>query len=129
MPDIFVPLDTTLYTRFHRMLVAKGVVVSNTLRYADKMRKQLSQYKTLDKFKSGYQVPQTLIDTILADGAQQGVLPKDDDEKTRTLEYLTLQVKALVARDIFSQSAYFEVINTANPIYNAALEAITRETE
>ena len=129
MPDIFVPLDTTRYTRFHRMLVAKGVVVSNTLKYADKMRKQLSRYKTLDMFKNDFQVPQTLIDSILSDGAQQGVVPDDDDEKSRTLEYLTLQIKALVARDIFDQSAYFEIINVSNPIYNAALETIMQQTK
>ena len=41
MPDEFVPLDTLKYTKFHRMLTAKGIVISSSLKYIDNNRKKL----------------------------------------------------------------------------------------
>ena len=66
MPDYFVPLDTTRFTKFHRELAAKSVIVSSNLRYVDEHRKQLKrQYASFEAFKQSYEVPQSLIDTIL----------------------------------------------------------------
>ena len=41
MPDYFVPVDTTLYTDYHRNLVAKGVVIKTTMNFIEKNRKAL----------------------------------------------------------------------------------------
>ena len=47
MPDVFVPLDTLKYTRLHRQLAAKSIVINNYLKYVDANRKQLrKQWKT-----------------------------------------------------------------------------------
>ena len=43
MPDEFVPLDTLQYTRFHRSLAAKSIVVNASLKYIDKERKSLKK--------------------------------------------------------------------------------------
>lgn len=125
MPDVFVPLDTLQYTRFHRALVAKGIVVAQTLKYFDKNRKSLMRYKTMDEFKAGYTVPQSLLDDIFEEAKKQKVEPKDDDEMKQTLPYLKGQLSALVARDIFDESAYFEIMNQFNKIYLEGLMTIT----
>lgn len=41
MPDHFVPLDTMKYTKLHRQLVAKSIVINQNLKYIDANRKQL----------------------------------------------------------------------------------------
>ena len=41
MPDVFVPLDTTQYTAFHRQLVARSLVINATLRYVENHREEL----------------------------------------------------------------------------------------
>lgn len=127
MPDVFVPLDTLQYTRYHRMLVAKSIVVNQTLKYFDANRKALTKYKSMDDFKQSYQVPQTLLDDIIAEGKKQKVEPKDEDEKNRTIPYLSAQLKALIARDIFDESAYFEVMNPYNHTYIEGLKAIKKK--
>ena len=49
MPDVFVPLDTLKYTRLHRQLAAKSIVINNYLKYVDANRKQLrKQWKTFE---------------------------------------------------------------------------------
>lgn len=66
MPDVFVPLDTLKYTRLHRQLAAKSIVINNYLKYVDANRKQLrKQWKTFEDFAARYEVPQALLDTIL----------------------------------------------------------------
>ena len=122
MPDVFVPLDTTKYTPFHRKLAAKGLVINANLRYVDQQRKQLlRQYKTFDDFRQRYEVPQDVIDGLFAEGEKQDIRPKDDDERQRTLPYLRLQLKALTARDLWGVDEYFAVINEMNDILAKAL--------
>ena len=125
MPDFFVPLDTTQYTPFHRQLSAKSYIINASLRYIDTHRKELrKKYASFDKFKDSYEVPQNVIDTLLADAAKDNVKPKDDDELKRTLPQLRLQLKALVARDLWDMSQYFCIINENNHIVQKALQLI-----
>ena len=125
MPDYFVPLDTTQYTPFHRNLVAKNVIISQDLKYMDNHRKELkAHYPTFDSFFKSYEVPQSLLDSIFAEGKKLKVTPKDDAELTRTLPSLKLQLKALIARDLWDMSEYFQVINTRNNIVQQAVKLI-----
>jgi carboxyl-terminal processing protease len=127
MPDYFVPLDTTRYTPFHRQLAAKGIIIQQNLRYVDNHRKQLKKdYPEFDKFKRHFNVPQTLIDDIMAEAQKQEVKPKDDAELQRTLPYLRLQLKALVARDLWDMSEYFAIMNEESDIVKKALEVMKR---
>ncbi len=128
MPDYYVPLDTTVYTRFHRELAAKSVIIQQNLRYVDNHRKALKkQWTAFDDFKQHYEVPQSLVDDILAEGRKLKVVPKDDAELKKTLPYLRLQLKALIARDLWDMSEYFSVFNERSEIVRKALEVIQNE--
>jgi carboxyl-terminal processing protease len=125
MPDEFVPLDTLQYTRFHRQLAAKNVIVNSNLHYIDNNRKQLKKdYPDFATFQQSFSVPQSLIDTIIAEGEKVNVKPKDDEELQRTLPYLRMQLKALVARDLWDMTEYFQVINQTSEIVQKGLEVI-----
>ena len=125
MPDYYVPLDTTVYTRFHRELAAKSIVIQSNLRFVDKNRKSLKKrWETFVDFKQNFEVPQSLVDEILAEGKKQKIEPKDDAELEKTLPYLRLQLKALIARDLWDMSEYFSVFNERSEIVKKALEVI-----
>lgn len=128
MPDHFVPLDTTRYTKFHRMLAAKNVILNANLRYIDTHRKELKKsYKSFDSYNASFEIPQSVIDSILQEGERLEIKPKDDEELTRTLPHLRLQLKALVARDLWDMSEYFAVSNESNDIVRKALEILEDE--
>ena len=128
MPDYFVPLDTTQYTKFHRQLAAKSVIINANLRYVDNHRKQLrKQYPTFESFKNGFVVPQKLVDDIVAEAEKEKVKPKDNEELQLTIPRLKLQLKALIARDLWDMSEYFAIINEGSDIVNKALEIIEKE--
>jgi carboxyl-terminal processing protease len=125
MPDHFVPLDTTRYTKLHRELAAKSVIIQQNLRYVDKHRNQLKkQYKDFDAFKEQFEVPQQLIDDVLAEGEKQNIKPKDDAEVEQTLVMLRPQLKALIARDLWDMSEYYAIINEDSEIVKKALELL-----
>lgn len=127
MPDYFVPLDTTKYTRFYSQLAARSYIIRNSLKYIDNNRKQLKRtYSTFDKFINTYEVPQELVDSILSQAAKDKIKPKDDAEKEKTLPLLRLQLKGLVARDIWDMSEYYHIMNQQNDIVNKALEVIEK---
>ena len=118
MPDFFVPLDTTQYTPFHRQLAAKSFIINASLRYIDSHRKELrKRYTSFDKFSAEFTIPAAVTDALIADAAKDGVKPKDDAE-------LKLQLKALVARDLWDMSQYFAVINESNHIVMKAVELL-----
>jgi carboxyl-terminal processing protease len=125
MPDYYVPLDTTVYTRYHRELAAKSIVIQSNLRYVDNHRKELhKRWQNFDDFKQNFEVPQSLVDEVLAEGTKQKIEPKDDAELEKTLPYLRLQLKALIARDLWDMSEYFSVFNERSEIVKKALEVM-----
>ncbi len=126
MPDYFVPLDTMKFTKLHRQLLAKNIMMDIYLKYADNNRKQLrSKYKNFEKFIADYQVPQSLTDEMIAEAKRQKIEAKDKDELSRTISYLSKQIKSLVARDIWDMNEYFRVWNEENDIVKKALEVVS----
>ena len=128
MPDEYIPLDTTLYTNYHRELSAKSIVLQQNLRYVDSHRKKLKkEWTSFADYKQRYEVPQTLIDAIFKEGEKQKIKPKDDAELKKTIPYLRLQLKALIARDIWDMSEYFSVYNEENEMVKRALKVIEKQ--
>jgi carboxyl-terminal processing protease len=127
MPDYYVPLDTTKYTRFHRELSAHSFIINASLHYVDKYRKQLKkQYPRFELFKQQFEIPQKFIDEIITEAAKKDIKPRDEKELQQTLLYLRLQLKALVARDMWETSQYFSIINEKNDIVLRALELMNQ---
>jgi carboxyl-terminal processing protease len=66
-------------------------------------------------------VPQSLIDAIVQEGEKKNVKPKDNDELGRTIPYLRVQLKALIARDLWDMNEYFRIFNESSDIVKRAL--------
>ena len=125
MPDYFIPLDTTIYTPFHREISAKSIIISQSIKYVDKHRKALkSRYKDLESFISNYDVPQSYIDEIISAAEKADIKPKDSAELEKTLPQLKIQLKALVARDIWDMNAYFQIVNESSEAIKKALQLL-----
>jgi len=126
MPDYFVPLDTTKYTKYHRLLAAKNIIMNAYLKYVDANRTTLKGlYKSFDTFNKNYVVPQSLLDTIIAEGKKEKVEPKDKAELTATMPYIKVQLKALVARDLWDMNEYYRVWNEQSDIVNKTIKLCT----
>ena len=124
MPDIFVPIDTTLFTNYHRDLASKGAVTQTIAKYIENNRASLKkQYKTFDKFNSGFKVDEGLMNLLRSIGEKVGV-PYNEEEYVRALPYIQTQLKALIARDLWDMNEYYQVMNSTNESVNRALQVI-----
>ncbi len=129
MPDVFIPLDTTIYTDFHRDLLAKGVLNQYPVDYLDDHRKELiSKYKNMEQFDAGFVVT----DEMFADLLQKAEAEKvkyNEEQYLKSKELIGAQVKALIARDMFDMTAYFKIMNPKNASFVKAMEIIRSDEE
>lgn len=132
MPDIFIPLDTTKYTSFHRNLMAKGLINKFVLNYMDKNRKSLQRDYPKDKKGSfdTYEKQFNLTEKDYAELIEMGAkdsIKCDDEMKAKSAERIKTQLKALIARDIWSMSEYFQIINKYDDSFLKAVELLNDE--
>ena len=126
MPDFFVPLDTLKYTKYQRELSAKGIIINANLKYAANNRKALlKKYRDFEDFEQNYQVPQSLIDDVFAEGDKQKVKrPEDASQMKKTEEGVAMILKALIARDLWTMTEYFRIVNAHSDAVKCALEQL-----
>ena len=128
MPDIFVPLDTTVYTKHYRALGRKNIIINSYMGWFDNHRSELTaQYKDFDSFSKTFEVPQELVDSIISRGIKADVRPADDEEQRNTETRLRVQLKALVARDLWDTNEYYAVMNEEDAAVRRALELLASE--
>ena len=127
MPDHFVPLDTLAYTNLHRQLSARSFIINTNLKYVDKHRKELKKrYTSFEDFKQNFVFPKDEIDAMIAEAEKSNLKPKDKEELEKTLPRLSLQLKALVARDLWDMSEYFAIMNEDSEIVRKGIEEILK---
>jgi carboxyl-terminal processing protease len=133
MPDIFVPIDTADYSDYYRDLIRKGIINQYVLQYMDKNRKSLeNKYlgKKKDKdfsyFKENFEIDEDFLTGLLAH-AEKEKLKFNEEEYNRSLNHLKINLKALVARDIFTVSEFYEIINETDKVFLEAVKVIQDE--
>ncbi len=128
MPDVFIPVDTTIFSEYYRDLLRKGILNEFALTYVDKNRKRLmARYPTVTPFKDGFHTDEAFMDEFFAFAGSKEV-PVDEEGLARSEKLLTTQLKALVARDLWDSNAYFVIINGINNTFNQALECFRDNT-
>ena len=126
MPDVFVGLDTARYTAYHRQLLRRGILNRSIYTYLDNHRREIiSKYRKVSKFIDQYEIDDQLWATLDTLATETGIKPKDDAEKEASRPLIAVQLKALLARDLYnSTSTYYMIFNPTNPIYRKAMEII-----
>ena len=126
MPDYFVPVDTMRYTKYHRALAAKGCIIQASLRYIDENRKRLeTEYPTIDDFEKRFEVDETFVEMLRLQGVEDSVkIEGGEEEFQRSLPQLKLQLKQLVARDLWDMSQFMKLYNKNDDTFNRAYELI-----
>ncbi len=124
MPDVFVPLDTTQNSRYFSDIIRVGVQSEWALTYVNAQREQLlAAYPTVNDFVTKYQIPaaeeQKVIDMAVA---KEVVFNEKGYQTSR--HAILVRSKALVARDLYENEAFYAVINDLNPALKKAVEIL-----
>ncbi|MDA3891931.1 MAG: S41 family peptidase [Salinivirgaceae bacterium] len=124
MPDKFIPADTNGTSEYLAVVRRKGLEYQFSFEFTDKNRGQLSSFKSLDEL-TNYVDNQRLLEKFIIFAEKNGVKPNKSDlkESGKTIE---VQIKALIARNIFDNDGFYPVIKE---IDKTLLEALRLNNE
>ena len=129
MPDVFVPLDTTRFTDFHRKIVAQGVMNKIVVQYNDRNRNSLKRkYRDFEQYKNTFSVDMELLDQMKEMAEQEGIV-YDEEQYNRSKDLISLQLKALIARDIWSMNEYYRIMDAENEALQRAVHILRNPDE
>ena len=124
MPDYFVPLDTTEYSDYMRDLIAKGALVQFVNSYVENHRKEIKkQYKDIEKYIDGFEVDSVMLKDLV-EIAQKDSIKYNDKQFNASKELIRTNIKAVIARDIYEDKAFYMVMNRKNDIVKSAFDII-----
>jgi len=128
MPDVFVPLDTSMVSNYYRDLQRKGILNEFTLSYVDENRSSLNaNYKNVAQFKKNFLTDVAFMGKFFAFAEKKEVKKDEIGYKTSTV-HLQTQLKALIARNLWNNDAYFQIFNDISNTFQKAVECIKDNT-
>jgi len=129
MPDVFVPLDTTTNTPYYRALVGRGIVNRAYLTYLQENREKLKKlYPDFISFKNKFDIPQNVLESMLA-RANELKIEFKKEEYERSLPLLKIQLKALIAGDLWTTNEFYQIIDQLNDSLQKAVEILQKKGE
>jgi carboxyl-terminal processing protease len=124
MPDIFVPWDSTRYNDVFASLVRKGVFNGFVNDYLNDKRKALKRkYFTFEDYKLGFELSESEFKVFMAK-AEKEEIDIESEQFTSKIDFIKLQIKALLARNLYETGSYFEVLSPWDREIARALKAI-----
>ncbi len=121
-PDYFIAFDTTKLQSIYGKLYYKDVLEKFAYKYCVANKQLLNTYKTSNDIKTKFSLTENdwkLLQTLAAkDSIDISNINVDDKQKVLG------KTKALAARQIISNAAYYEINNTDDNIVKKALEII-----
>ncbi|WP_167618458.1 S41 family peptidase [Maribellus sediminis] len=129
MPDIFVPLDTSSHYAYLNKLRRKNVTYNYVLDYVDSNRESLQkEYPDFEAFNSKFKVSDEAIEEIVARGEKEDV-EKDEKSLEWGISKLKEELKAYIARDMYSRNDMFKILNRDDDAINKALDVLKNQNE
>ena len=129
MPDLFIPVDTAYNSKLYTNLVRKGALNRFTTDYGLKHRDDIkNQYGDFDNFNKNFTVGQDLVDGLKA-AAKEAKVEWNDEQFARSEKFLRLQMKALIARNVWETQQYYQVMASEDAGVKKALEILGNDKE
>ena len=125
MPDIFVPMDTSMYYRYFNNLVRKNILFPYVVGFIDKNRNDLrTNYKSFADFRANFHVTDIMMEELMKAGEKDSV-KRDNVSLKVSGAIIERQIKALVARDMFDPGAYYQIMIEDDKEVKKALEILS----
>jgi len=128
MPDIFVPLDTSKASNYYSELFRKGVFNQYTFDYVDKQRDELkTKFTNFDEYKEKFTIDDKILEDFYQFAESKGV-KRDEKGISLSKDFIILQLKALIAKNIFDFNAYIQMYSTIDEAIIKAIEVLNDNT-
>ena len=125
MPDIFIPMDTSMYYRYFNNLIRKNVLFPYVVGYIDRNRDILkANYKSFDDFNHNFKVTENMMGDLIKAGEKEN-LKRDDESLKVSGVLISRQVRAIIAREIYNTGAYYQIMMEDDKEVEKALEILS----
>lgn len=127
MPDIFIPMDTSSHYAYLNNLRRKQVTYKYVLDYVDAHREEITtKFSTFDKFNERFEITDKDVEQVVINGEEEGI-ERDEESLTFLGDNLKRELKALIARDLYSRNDMFKILNQEDDAILKALEVIENQ--
>lgn len=120
MPDFFVPVDTSMYSKYYFNLHDKGMIYRFAFYFSDSNRKTLQKFKTYQNLVK-YLNKENVLEKFLTYAEKHGVKRNYQDLKVSS-ELLQSQLEAYIARNFFDNDGFYPIINSTDNSIQKAIE-------
>ena len=111
MPDVFVPLDTEGISGFYNEANGKGLIVQFAYDHLDQNRKDISaHYPDFESYRKNFSISEKAYSDFIAFALKNGV-KKDEKGADYSSSLIRIQLKALIARQIWKNKGFYPVIH------------------
>ncbi|MBN2807708.1 MAG: S41 family peptidase [Prolixibacteraceae bacterium] len=127
-PDVFIPIDTSINYQYYNTLVRRSIVNQFVLDYLDKNRNDLkNKYTSFESFKNHFEVNSEMLEQLWKAGEE-----KEIQRNQESIDFITdhakRHIKAILARDLWTASEYYEIVNSKDDEILKALEILSDKT-
>lgn len=125
IPDIFVPQDTTPITSYYIAITNAQIIPQFVLKFVQSNRAMLSEAKDHKQLLRMLNNNEQLLNDFVDFAAEHGV-PARWYYINQSKDLIIKTIKALIARDLFGQSAFYPIYNRNDKTVDAALKAFSK---
>ena len=126
MPDIFVALDTSIFTEFYKKSLDKNNVNLFIYSYVDKNRQYLnSVYSDFEKFYKNFKVDDKMLNAFIDFAKNDTEIIKSEVlAELKKNQHIKNKFKALIANSLWDINEYYKINNEDSDIFLKAVEVI-----
>lgn len=125
VPDIFVPKDTSGITGYYIKVLNAGLFQQFAFKYVDINRTALKKMKDYKQFLRMLPPDDELLGDFVQYASQKDI-PARWYYINQSRDLILSELKALIARDVFGNSAFYPILNRSDKTVFAALKALNR---
>ena len=139
IPDIYIPMDTSYYSKSFLAAVNKGILSDYVGIYSDSHRKEFEKKygtfaasqkeelndRTFSNFISGFEVSDKYLNEFL-EYAKQNKIEFTDEELQRSGDKLREYLKGMIVRNLYGLDYYIRYDNLTDKEVQKALESLTK---
>jgi carboxyl-terminal processing protease len=118
-PDVFVGLDTTYFDTTINKFYLKNTVGNFAYKFYINNRSLLQKYKNANEFINGYQFPANFFESLIQFAKKDSIQITNINTPSR--DFLQTRIKALVARIIWGETGYYQVLNSEDALYKTGV--------
>jgi carboxyl-terminal processing protease len=119
-------LDTSFSSRFLTEVVSNALIGKFAYDYLDRNRVSITGIKELEAYAKAYQLSNNAYQEFVRFAVTQGCASPSISDSKKSESFIKLQIKALMARQIWRDKGYYMVIQQNDKGLKAAIEALSK---